>query len=103
MVVRLSLLSERGLEDHLIVVISEESDGMESDLKVSSSRARSSATFSLETPRESLPALISEVVRTSRRFKFKEATTAGAILTVGFTWRVWAGVIELSFTPGQGS
>lgn len=76
---------------------------MESDLNVSSSRARSSATFPLETPRESLPALISEVVRTSRRFKFKEATAAGAILTVGFTWRVWAGVIELSFTPGQGS
>ncbi|GAA4668173.1 hypothetical protein [Frondihabitans cladoniiphilus] len=85
------------------MAIPEESDGMEHDLMVSSSRARSSATFPIATPRESLPALISEVVRTSRRFKLKAATAAAATLTVGFNWRVWAGVIELSFTPGQGS
>jgi hypothetical protein len=81
---------------------SEESDGMEKDLMVSSSRARSSATFPIKTTRESLPVVLSEAVRTSRRFKLKDATADGATLTVGFTWRVWAGVIDLSFAPGQG-
>ncbi|RPE78436.1 hypothetical protein EDF39_1114 [Frondihabitans sp. PhB161] len=76
---------------------------MGNDLMVSSARARSSATFPIEITRELLPVVISEVVRTSRRFKLKAATAAGATLTVGFTWRVWAGVIELSFAPGQGS
>ncbi|RPE76054.1 MULTISPECIES: hypothetical protein [unclassified Frondihabitans] len=75
---------------------------MENDLMVSRSGARSSATFSIKTTRESLPALISEVIRTSRRFKLKAARADGATLTVGFTWRVWAGVIELSFAPVQG-
>lgn len=76
---------------------------MGNDLMVSSARAQSSATFPIEITRELLPVVISEVVRTSRRFKLKAATAAGATLTVGFTWRVWAGVIELSFAPGQGS
>ncbi|GAA4265171.1 hypothetical protein [Frondihabitans peucedani] len=75
---------------------------MDNDLMVSSSRARSSATFPIKTTRESLPAVLSEVIRTSRRFKLKAATEDAATLTVGFTWRVWAGVIELSFAPGKG-
>lgn len=76
---------------------------MQSDLTVSSSRARSTAIFPLATAGESLPAIIAEVARTSRRFRLKAATETGATLTVGFTWRAWAGVIELDFTPGQGS
>jgi hypothetical protein len=71
------------------------------ELLVSTSRARSSAVFPLQTSATAIPGMLSEITQTSGRFKLKGATGESATLTVGFTWRAWAGEIELHFSEAR--